>query len=179
MPFIGKGQWAIPVNLLKNRDLKKKTQELARKLQQEVKWTSLERHETNNPQVALKAFKTKIINTYRDYQRTHQLKLENAIKSLQKELEGKADKPNLSTDNILDQSALIFERINALEKKRRDCARLLSSARNRLEGETLSKHWVRSAKESTPRDTIWALKNPLANPASLETRSDKMAEVAR
>ena len=179
MPFIGKGRWAIPVNLLKNRGLKKKTQELAKALQQEVERSLLERHETDNPQVALKTFKTKIIDTYRDYQKMHQPKLENAIKSLQRELEGKANEPNLSTEDILDQSALISERINALEKKRKDGARLLSSARNRLEGETLSKHWIRSAKESTPRDTIRALKNPLDSSASHETRSDKMAEVAR
>ena len=43
----------------------------------------------------------------------------------------------------------------------------------------MSKHWVRSTKESTPRDTIWVLQNPLQNPEHRETRSDKMAEIAR
>ena len=36
MPFIGKGRWAIPINLLKNKKLKKETQELAMQLQNEV-----------------------------------------------------------------------------------------------------------------------------------------------
>ena len=43
----------------------------------------------------------------------------------------------------------------------------------------MSKHWVKSAKESSPRNTIRALKNPLQNPTQRETRSDRMAEMAK
>ena len=179
MPFVGKGRWAIPVNLLRNKELKKKTQELARQMQTEVERTTRGDHETNGPQLALKSFKTKVVELYKSYQKTHQPRIENAIRSLQKELENKANETDLTEDDIQEQSGLITERIEALEKKRRDGAKLLSSARNRLEGETMSKHWVRSAKESTPRDTIGALRNPLKNPMNRETRSDKMAELAR
>ena len=176
MPFIGKGRWAIPVSLLKNKWLKTKTQELARKLQDEVQ---LPPETGNSPQEALKTFKKEVVELFRTYQRTHQPKLSSAIKSLQKELENKADEPGLSPDEIQLQSALLTERIEALERKRRDGAKMLSSARNRLEGETLSKYWVRSAKENTPRDTIRALRNPLQGQTQCETRSDKMAQVAR
>ena len=46
MPFIGKGRWAIPVNLLKNRKLKRETQELTRQLQTEVEQSARENHST-------------------------------------------------------------------------------------------------------------------------------------
>ena len=154
MPYIGRGRWAIPVNLLRNRQMKKGTQELARKLQADVERTIPTDRTTGDPQLALKTFKASIIELYRSYQRTNQPRLENAIRSLRKELENKADTPDLTVDEIQEQSTIITERINALEKKRRDEARLLSSARNRLEGETMSKHWVRSAKEAAPQDTI-------------------------
>ena len=179
MPFIGRGRWAIPVNLLKNKQLKKETQELARKLQSDVEQAALMNRATGDPQLAMKTFKTKVVELYKSYQKTHQPRLENAIKSLQKELENKADAPDLTADEVQEQSMLITERINALEKKRRDEARLLSSARNRLEGETMSKHWVRSAREAAPRDTIRALRNPLGDQTRQETRSDKMAEIAK
>ena len=179
MPFIAKGRWAIPVGLMKNKWLKKETQRLARQLQTEVNQVTPENHPNHDPQLALKTFKTRVVTLYRGYQRTHQPKLENAIRSLRKELEHKADTPNLTVDEIQEQSKLIAERIEAFEKKRRDGARLLYNARNRLEGETMSKHWVRSARESTLCDTIQALRNPLQNPTQRETGSDKMAEMAR
>lgn len=179
MPFIGRGRWAIPVNLLKNRQLKKELQKLAGRLQAEVEQLPTDGSMTDNPQVALKNFKMKAVELYRNHQKVYQPKLENTIRSLQKELGNKADSPNLTADEIQEQSTLITERINALEKRKRDEARLLGSARDRLEGETMSKHWVRSAKESAPRDTIRALKNPLRDPTRRETRTDKMAELAR
>lgn len=144
MPFIGKGRWAVPVGLLKNKKLKKELQELAQKLQSEVEQSTPESRAEHDPQMALKAFKTNVVGLYRDYQQTHQPKLENTIRSLRRELEGKVDTPNLTVDEIQEQSKLIVERIEALEKKRRDGVRLLGVARDRLEGETMSKHWVRS-----------------------------------
>ena len=97
MPFIGKGRWAIPVNLLKNKALKKGTQELARRLEMEVESIPQE-GDTMNPQLALKNFKTNVVQLFRDHQKTNQPKLENAIKSLQGELRDKADTQNLTSE---------------------------------------------------------------------------------
>ena len=179
MPFIGKGRWAIPVNLLRNKQLKRETQKLAMQLQREVDQTETGNLQTVNPQRALKTFKEKTIELYRTHQKTHQPRMENAIKSLQKELEDKADTPGLTEEEIQEHTIILRERIEALEKKRKDEARLLSYTRNRLEGETMSKHWVRSAKENSPRDTIRALRNPLEDENRRITRSDKMAELAK
>ena len=127
MPLIGKSRWAIPVGPMKNKWLKKETKWLARKLKTNVDQVTPENCPNHNPQLALKASKTKVVTLYREYQRTHQLKLENAIRSLQKELEHKADMPNLTVDEIQEQSKLITERIEAFEKNRRDGTRLLYS----------------------------------------------------
>ena len=179
MPFIGRGRWAVPVSLLKNKELKRETQMLARQLQREVERVGETGDTAGNPQSALKIFKTRVVELYRNYQRTHQPRLTNAIRRLQGELQNKADAPDLTEDEIHEQTVLLTERIGALEKKRGDHARLLGSARNRLEGETLSKHWVRSARENTPRDTIRALRNPLQGMERREVRSDRMTEMAR
>ena len=176
MPYLGKGRWMIPIGLLRDKHLKKETQKLARKMRDRI--TDIgDRRE--NPQVALKTFKNEVVALFRDYQRTNQPKIENRLRSLRKELENKADTPSLTNETIHEESLLLSERINALERKQRDGARLLHAARNRLEGETMSKHWTRSAKENTPRDTIRALKNPLLEDGTRQTRSDKMAELAR
>ena len=148
-------------------------------MQMDTTVTPADASTTTNPQLALKTFKTKVVEAFREYQRTHQPKLENTIKSLQRELADKADTPGIMANELQEQSGLIAERIEALERKRRDGARLLHSAQNQLEGETMSKHWARSAKESTPRDTIRALRNPLQDPTRRETRSDKMADLAK
>ncbi|KAF9783298.1 Endonuclease/exonuclease/phosphatase, partial [Thelephora terrestris] len=86
MPFIGRGRWAIPTNLLKHKLLKKQIQELAMKMQADVERAPRDRA-TTSPQMALKTFKTEAVRVVRDYQKTRQPRLENAIKSLQKELE--------------------------------------------------------------------------------------------
>jgi hypothetical protein len=179
MPFIGRGRWAIPVGLLRNRQLKKGVQELARKLQREVTRPGGESLAEYDPQRALRVFKAEVIDLFRKYQKTHKPRLENMLRSLRRELEDKANTPNLTEDEIQEHSVLIARRIEALEGKRRDEAKMLSTARNRLEGETMSKHWARSARESTPRDTIRALRNPLRAGAQRETRTEKMAETAR
>ena len=179
MPFIGRGRWMIPINLLKNKQLKKETQTLARKLQIEVQRSETPNNAADNPQTALKKFKTKVVEIYRNHQKTNQPKLTNAINSLQKELRDKADTPGMTEEEIQEQTGLLRERIEALEKRKRDDTRMRNAARNKLEGETLSKYWVRSAKENTPRDTIRALKNPLQDLGRIETRSDKMAQIAK
>lgn len=43
----------------------------------------------------------------------------------------------------------------------------------------MSKHWVKSTKKNNPRDTIWALRNPLENIHCRVTRSDNMVKLAR
>jgi ribonuclease HI/exonuclease III len=179
MPFIGRGRWAIPVGLLRNRQLKRGVQELARTLQREVEPPGGEDPMASHPQLALKTFKVEAVKLFRTYQKTHQPKLENTLRSLRRELEDKANTPGLTEDEVQEHSVLIARRIEALEGKRRDEAKLLSTARNRLEGETMSKHWARSARDSAPRDTIRALRNPLRAEAPRETRTERMAETAR
>ena len=179
MPYLGKGRWHIPTNLLKNKQLKKSTQEYARELQDEVNQAITQDRENANPQIALKKFKTKIVGLYREYQRTAQPKIQSAIRTLQKGLDETTNLTNIPEDEIALQSRLIKEKINALEKKNRDTARLLGAARNRLERETLSKHWVNSAKENSPRDTIRALRNPLEDGNRRVTRTDDMAKLTR
>ena len=179
MPYLGKGRWAIPVGLLKNQQLKKLAQKLAQELQRDIETSIRAGREVVNPQLALKTFKNKIVEVYRNHQKTVQPRIINAIKTLQKGLDKTADSSVLTEEEIAAETNLINERINALEKKQKDEAYLIGTAQNWLEGETLSKHWVRSAKESTPRDTVRSLRNPLGDMNHKVTRSDGMVKMAR
>ena len=77
-----------------------------------------------NPQVALKTFKNEVVALFQDFQRTNQPKIENQLRSLQKELKNKANTPGLTNKTIHKESLLLSKRINALERKQRDGARL-------------------------------------------------------
>jgi len=77
------------------------------------------------------------------------------------------------------EAGLINERINALERRHQDEAYLVGTARNWLESKILSRHSARPAKESTPRNTGRALRNPLGDTNRKVTRSDEMAKMAR
>ena len=179
MPYIGKGRWAIPIGLLRNKQLKRRTQQLAQELRDDIEESIRVGRETKNPQLALKTFKNKVVDAYRNYQKTVQPRIISALKTLQKGLDEVESSTNLTEEEITTEAGLINERMDALERKRRDEAYLVGTARNWLEGETLSKHWVRSAKENTPRDTIRALRNPLGGADRRVTRSDKMAGMAK
>ena len=179
MPYIGKGRWYIPTNLMRNKQLKKTTQRYARQLRDEINKARFEGREYVNPQLAFKDFKTKVVELYREYQWTTQPKIQNAIKTLQKGLDETTNSTQIPEDEVALQTRLIKERIDALERKRRDTTRLLGAARSRLERETMSRHWVRSAKENNPRDTVRALRNPLGDINRKETRSDGMAQLTR
>jgi ribonuclease HI len=179
MPFVGKGRWAIPTGLLKNRTLRKETQQLAKRLQTDLNIAATEGRETLDPQLAFKSFKDKVVELYRNHQKTVQPKIINSIRSLQKGLEETTNSTTMSEEEIATDSRLIKERIDALEKKRKDEAYLVASAKNKLEGETLSKYWCCSAKGKSRRDTVRALRNPLGDFGKKVTRSDEMAKLAR
>jgi len=179
MPYLGKGRWAIPIRLLKNQMLKKQTQQLAWELQNKVRASIREGCKIKNPQQVLKTFKSNIVETYHKHQRSIQPRIINTIKMLEKGVRETMNSATLTKDEINIEVNLINERIEALERKRRDEAYITGTARNWLVGETMSKHWVKSAKENTPRDTIRSLRNPLGDMNHKVTRSDEMAKLAR
>lgn len=57
--------------------------------------------------------------------------------------------------------------------------RLATTARYRLEGETVSKYWLSINLGKTPRDLVYALALPGPPPKTYERRSDKMANLTR
>jgi len=98
MPYLGKGRWAIPIGLLKNRMLKKQTQKLARELQNKVKASIREGCEIKNPQQALKTFKSNIVETYRKHQKSIQPRIINTIKTLEKGVRETMNSATLTED---------------------------------------------------------------------------------
>ena len=179
MPYLGKGRWVIPVGLLRNRQLKWRAQQLAWELQDDVETSACEGHKARNPQLALKRFKDRVAREFRNYQKVTQPRIISAIRTLQKGSDETMNSETLTEEEIAAEAGLINERLDALERKRRDDAYLIGSVRNWLEGETLLKHWVRSARESTPRDTVRALRNPLGDVGHKVTQSDEMVGLAR
>ena len=60
-PIIGKGRWAIPTRIFKNKLVKQEIQSLGNKLENDIK-SLHSRNQQTNPQTLLKDFKNKIIS---------------------------------------------------------------------------------------------------------------------
>ena len=70
-PILGRGCWAIPTRLIKNKKMKKEVQRQAKNLQSEIENMG-ERTPSNNPQTMLKKFKTELRETLQNHKRTMQ-----------------------------------------------------------------------------------------------------------
>ena len=85
--------------------------------------------------------------------------MDRKISDLNKEITGIMNNASLTEEEKKLNSATALEIINQIEKSRHNSIRLQTAARNKLEGETVSKYWSQLNKERTPRDTILALKS--------------------
>ena len=65
-PTIGRGRWAVPLWLFKNRTIKKEIQELGCELQKNLD-ANQPRSPSRNPQTILKQFKTRVRNSLRNH----------------------------------------------------------------------------------------------------------------
>lgn len=178
-PFIGKGRWSLPLHLLKDKPLMEQIEKMGIELVDQMERSKFNCPADLNPQTLFKNFKDTITHKCRDHAKVKIPIMDKKIRELQSSLDLTLNNPNLPENERALAGAIIQERICTLEQKRHSKARLSTAARNRLEGETISKYWSQLNKAKTPRDTITALKKPNTNPPLYEKRSENMTKLAR
>ena len=174
-PEIGRGRWAIPPRLLKNKYIKGEIQKLGMKLEDKIA-ARPPRTETNNPQIWLQEFKSKALNIIRTYEKKTQPKIKVKIAKLHEDLNNIRNNHALPIDEIKIASTQIKKEIQTLVKETHQYKRNVTTAVDAAEGEIIGKTWSRRAKECKPRDTIKSLKDQSTN--STTRNSQRMTQIA-
>jgi len=115
-PVIGKGRWAIPTRIFKNKKLKREIQELAIKLEDNI--ANIHTRTTRqNPQTLLKDFKLKIIKTTRNFKRKTQPIITTKIQKISETLHKTRNNPSIPVDKIRIITAKLKKDIQCLLKE--------------------------------------------------------------
>jgi ribonuclease HI/exonuclease III len=179
LPYVGKGRWMIPAHLLKNKKFLKEVQQLSIKLEKEIELIGTSRSDYNNPQILFKKFKDEVIKAAKKGAKILASMAQKQMQYNQQQLGEILNNPSINEEDKQILSMQLEEKLAQAEKSRHQAARAQVAARNKLEGETISKYWTQTTKGKTPRDTIQILKYPGTNPPQVEKNSNKMAELAR
>jgi exonuclease III len=174
-PEIGKGRWAIPSRLFKNKKIKDDIQKLSLKLEADLKIPT-SRSPLRNPQTLLGNFKIKVINTMRAHERVTQPIIKMRISKLYDKLKDIRNNASLPQDEIKIASTQIKKEISALIKDTHQYNRDKLAAIDDAEGERVGKTWSSRHKESKPRDTIKRLQE--LNSETSTRDSKRMAKIA-
>ena len=174
-PVIGRGRWAIPTRIFKNKLVKTEIQALGNKLENDLR--SLNgRSQQRNPQTLLKEFKTRVINLARANEKRTQPMIREKIKKLFEQLQATRNNSSLSQDEIKLTSTKLKKEIQSLEKDTHQYKRNRNAAIDAAEGECIGKTWSRRFQNNKPRDTINCLKDPATNEVTRDSK--KMARIA-
>ena len=174
-PRIGKGRWAIPPRVLKNKIIKDEIQKLGKTLENELR-KNTPRTQRRNPQTLLRNFKIKISELARAHERITQPILRKKIEDLSNKLKTIRNSTALPQDEIQISSTQIKKEIQKIFKDSHQHNRNNSAAIDAAEGEQIGKTWSNRYKNTHPRDTIKRLKNPHTNETT--DISKEMADIA-
>ena len=175
-PEIGRGRWAIPTRLLKNKTLKVEIQKLGTDLENQLKHLNPLDTDAASPQSILRDFKTKVRETTRQHKRRFQPILKKKIMNLAEKLREATNDPSLHPDEIKITSTHLKKEMQRLLKEVHGHNRDSVAATDAAKGEKIGKMWSNRFKESKPRDTIRCLRTP--NDDTLTFDSRKMAQIA-
>ena len=179
-PFVGKGRWTMPLFLLKDKEVMCEIKQLGRDLELTLESVNTARTAERNPQVLFQNFKDKITQIYRTKAKTAIPKLDLELRKLKTLLNKTLNESPPDKKKQLLASLEIQNKINYLERLKHSRLRDNLMAKNKLEAETAaSKYWSQLGKQWKSREPILELKIPDSLPPKYETRSDKMAELAR
>jgi exonuclease III len=176
-PFQGPGRWSLPLYLLRDRKMIEKTEQLATALENDIERCKFRRTNETNPQLLYNTFKREIAAFGRQRAKETTPAMKKKIEDLSLERKKLANDPRLTPSEKRDATIALTEKINTCESERHTQARSSTAARDALEGERITKYWSAtnaSARRATPIRNLQR-----TDGHGLETRSDKMAEIAR
>ena len=179
-PNIGKGRWTMPLHLMLDHTFIAEAIRIGERELQKAKKSEERTHrsESENPQIALKTFKTAIRDAAQRQMKRRIPKLRKEIARLTILRDEIQNQNGFDTDSEAQNNAAILqERILTLERKRHGQAQLTTATHYDLNGEKVSKYWSAINKERQPQDLFFALRTTDGD--RYETRSDRMSELAR
>ncbi|KAF5352050.1 hypothetical protein D9758_009406 [Tetrapyrgos nigripes] len=180
-PTIGRGRWAIPRHIIKDKTFMQYTLKRGLETDSEMnKIHTLGRTADRNAQLTWYRYKKDILEVARQRQRIVMPRLEKQLEELKGKLEQINNDQSLTEEERVELSATLTNDITVLERKQFQNTRTDTATRNRIEGEQISRYWSNLNKERKPRDVIYALRREEPGPDGwFETSPEGMAKRAR
>ncbi len=160
-PLVGKGRWACPDSILKDCQLAIRVKELGLKAEKDISVIKQSgRYQTLNPQRTYHKFITAAMDLARE--REHVIKSQARIQKsrLERAIDNTAKDSRLSEVEQSEKIAQLKSELRRIKQEDHATACCFIAAKDRLEGETVSKYYFQVNKESKPRDMIHALEIP-------------------
>lgn len=160
-PLIGKGRWACPDFVLKDRQLSIKVKELGLSAQQEIDAIRRAgRTQDVNPQRTYHKFITEAMNLAKERERIIKAQTQLKESTLSKAIDATSKNQSLSDMERSNKLGKLKSELKNLKQDEHENSRRFIAAKDHLEGETVSKYYFQVNKESKPRDVIHALEIP-------------------
>lgn len=177
-PYIGTGRWTLPLFLLQDKEFKKQAIEASIKLQKDIEGIT-ERTGENNPQTIFKKYKDDIKEQAIARAKITVPKKRKTIERLKTAQTNIENNDSLADNEKMEESRMIGERIQLLERQLLEKARTATKIQNAKQGEKIGTYWVNNNKDVKPREYIQKLQIPESNPPKYETKTERMAEIGR
>lgn len=183
-PFIGKGRWSLPTALLHDTTFLRSVITAGESILNSAHASAETGCRTNssNPQLHLYTFKQRVQDLARTRMKKRIPKVQLAIDSAKRDLSKLQQSPVFQTNQHLQEDAsMLLDRIYELERRQLESTQKITATRYALNGERVTQYWSAINRERKPRDIFYALRRPGPPdlPHTYETRSDKMAKLAR
>ncbi|KAH9891235.1 Endonuclease/exonuclease/phosphatase [Cubamyces lactineus] len=157
-PYVGKGRWVMPKHLLTDEKMKRKMREIGGKLVKAIEEMG-ERQPDRNPQTVYVAFKDELTQAARARAKEKVPKMQKRIEMLREDIKRTLNPPPADNEGgeeseqakheRMMHAGILQDRLDNLERKRFETARKCVAARHRIQDETMTKKWARSAGTTT------------------------------
>ena len=174
-PVVGRGRWAIPVRVFKDKAVKAGIQELGRTLEHKLTVAHPRSHQ-DNPQSWLREFKTGVMEIARRHEKSSQPKIKARIAKLTRKLQSVRNEPSVPEEEIMIATTQIKKEIQALTRETHQYKRDRIAAIDAAEGEVVGRTWSNRFRTNKPRDTIKKLKDPIKGTSTRDAK--EMAQIA-
>ncbi|KAK0439471.1 uncharacterized protein EV420DRAFT_1279539, partial [Desarmillaria tabescens] len=141
-PLIGKGRWACPDSILKDRQLAEGVKRLGINALDEI--TEIRRSgrtQSSNPQRVYQKFITAAMELARERERSVKVQSQLKRSQIEKEIENTPGNPDLSELEQSERLARLKSELRNIKREEHDTARRFVAARDHLGGETVSKYY--------------------------------------
>ncbi|KAJ7643414.1 Endonuclease/exonuclease/phosphatase, partial [Mycena polygramma] len=178
-PFIGKGRYAIPLFILKDKEFMDFALAEGIKLENSL---SNGRTDEENIQTCHKKFKDAVLEMAQKRAKESQGALEQNKQKLERKKTALMNSPTTETaegKKVATEAARLQGEINSIITRQAARKRTDVKIRCRTELDHITKFSVNLSKDKSPRDTFYALRRTDVVPEISCKRSDEMAELAR